>query len=455
VYKAHGASYAMHSMDSVRSLRARTKKVFYGWWVVAAGSSLYFLGIGSVFYGFNAFFNPMVAEFGWSRAVTSGAYSLSRLEGGIEGPIIGPLIDKFGARKLIVIGVILAGVGYMCLPAISNPLSLYLIFGLLISMGYNTGFFHATTTATANWFIKRRSRALSFITAGGGLGGFVLVNLLALLITQFGWRMAGVVMGVILLVCGLPLAYVVRSKPEDKGMLPDGFVPRLAPEGAESVAAAGSEGQSSVGLPEDEVNLTVRQALKSTAFWTYIPAMMLRACILSAIVVHQIPHLVDVGISYTAASAVLGTMVLISIPGRLLFGWLGDFVDKRLLLLGSSALQAAGIWILINVDSLWMAYVFVAVYGVGYGGAIPLTVALRGQLFGRKVFATMGGITSAMTAVATVAAPVFAGYIYDATGSYSIAFYTFLVLISLSGLAFLGVRYPKAPPAPGAAPAGK
>jgi len=420
---------------------------------VAAGSSLYFLGIGSVFYGFNAFFNPMVTEFGWGRAVTSGAYSLSRLEGGIEGPIIGPLIDKFGARKLIVVGVILAGVGYMCLPAISNPLSLYLIFGLLISMGYNTGFFHATTTAAANWFIRKRSRALSFITAGGGLGGFVLVNFLALLITQFGWRTAGVTMGIVLVVLGLPLAYVVRSRPEDKGMFPDGVAPRVV-GGAEGMGAAQAESQSSVEMPQDEVTFTVRQALKSTAFWTYIPAMMLRACILSALVVHQIPHLVDVGISYTAASAVLGTMVLISIPGRLVFGWMGDFIDKRLLLLGSSVLQAAGIWILINVDSLWMAYVFVAVYGIGYGGAIPLTVALRGQLFGRKIFATMGGITSAMTAIATVAAPVFAGYIYDATGSYSIAFYTFLGLISLSGLAFLGVRYPKAPPASGSAPTG-
>ncbi len=430
-------------MNAVKQLKTRTKKIFYGWWVVAAGSSLYFLGIGSVFYGFNTFFTPMVSEFGWSRTVTSGAYSLSRLEGGIEGPVIGPLIDKFGARKIVFVGVILAGIGYMCLPAISNPLSLYLIFGLLISMGYNTGFFHATTTAAANWFIRKRSRALSFITAGGGLGGFVLVNLLALLITQFGWRMAGVVMGALLLICGLPLAYVIRSRPEDKGMMPDGASIPPVGQAIPEVATAKVDGKAAPTMPEDEVNLTVRQALKSTAFWTYIPAMMLRACILSSLVVHQIPYLVDVGISYIAASAVLGTMILISIPGRLIFGWLGDMLDKRLLLLGSSLLQAAGIWVLINVNSLWMAYVFVAIYGVGYGGAIPLTVALRGQLFGRKIFATMGGVTSAMTAIATVAAPVFAGYIYDATGSYSIAFYTFLGLICLSGLAFLFVRYPK------------
>ena len=430
-------------MDSVRQLRARTKKLFYGWWVVAAGSSLYFLGIGSIFYGFNTFFTPMVSEFGWSSTMTAGAYSLSRLEGGIEGPIVGPLIDKFGARKIILVGVILAGVGYMMLPLVNSPLTLYLIFGLLISMGYNTGFFHATTTAAANWFIRKRSRALAFITVGGGLGGFVLVNVLGLLITNVGWRMAGVIMGATLLVLGLPLVRVIRSRPEDKGLLPDGMPRPPAPQDTGGAGLAAGRGEAAKDDAEAEVTFTVRQALKSAGFWTYMPAMMLRACILSAIVVHQIPHLVSVGIPYEAAYPVLGTMVLISIPGRIIFGWLGDMVDKRLLLLISSLFQAAGIWILINVSSLWMAYAFVAVYGVGYGGAIPLTVALRGQLFGRKVFATMGGMTSAATAVATVAAPVFAGYIFDATGSYSIAFYALLGLIVASGLAFLLVRFPK------------
>ena len=115
--------------------------------------------------------------------------------GGIEGPIVGSLIDKFGARKLIFVGVTLAGAGFIALALVVNAWSLYLIFGLLLSMGYNTGFFHATTAATANWLIKRRSRALSFITAGGGIGGAVMVPVLALLITQFGWRGAAVIMG--------------------------------------------------------------------------------------------------------------------------------------------------------------------------------------------------------------------------------------------------------------------
>ena len=432
-------------MNYIKHIRSRTENVFYGWWVVAAGAFLYFLGIGSVFYGFSAFFNPMVDEFRWSRAITSGAYSLSRLEGGIEGPIIGPLIDKFGARKLIFVGIILAGVGYMALTQVSNAVSLYLIFGLLVTMGYETGFFHATTTAAANWFIKKRSRALAIITTGGGLGGAAIVPLLALLITHFGWRMAALIMGVIIIVFGLPMLFVVRSRPEDKGLLPDNEVVAPQPEPAAGAKPAGSDGPSPSVVPAAEIDFTVREALKTKAFWTYVGAMMLRACILSAIVVHQIPHLVDVGIPYQAAANCLGTMVLLSIPGRLVFGGLGDRFDKRYLLLISSLLQAVGIWILINVTTLWMAYLSVAVYGVGYGGAIPLSIAFRGQLFGRKIFATIGGVTAAFTAGATVAAPILAGYIYDTSGSYSLAFYIFVVLVSLSGFAFLLVRQPKPP----------
>lgn len=423
----------------------KVKGAFYGWWVIAAATFVYFLGIGSVFYGFSVFFNPMIAEFGWSRAVTSGAYSLSRLEGGIEGPIIGPLIDKFGARKLILAGIALCGVGFIALTLVRDALSLYLIFGLLLSLGYNTGFTHATTAATANWFVKKRSRALSFLYVGGGLGGAAIVPLLALLITHFGWRTAAVVIGLVVIVFGLPMVLVIRSRPEDKGLLPDGEVLVKPGEGSSGLAPGETGVQSASYAISGEVDFTLKEALRTRAFWTYAVAMMLRACILSSIVIHQIPHLVDVGITYEAASGVLGTMVLMSIPGRLLFGWLGDRFDKRRLILGTSLLQAAGILIFINVSSLWMAYLFVAVYGIGYGGALPLAPALRGQLFGRKIFATVGGISAAINAVTGVAAPVLAGYLYDISGSYSVAFYALMALILLSGFAFLLIKYPSPP----------
>jgi MFS family permease len=344
---------------------------------------------------------------------------------------------------LIFIGVTLVGIGYISLAFIQNALGFYLIFGLMISLGFNTGFFHATTTAAANWFIKKRSRILSFLTVGGGLGGAVMVSLLATLITQFGWRTASIIIGCVVLIFGIPVAFVIKSRPEDMGLLPDNESIALQTDAASIAEPEKIKARPASEALHDEADFTVREALRTKAFWTYTAAMMLRACILSAIVVHQIPHLVDVGISYKAAAGCLGLMIFFSIPGRLCFGWMGDIFDKRILLAISSVLQAVGIYIFINISELWMAYIFVVVYGIGYGGAIPLTIALRGQLFGRKIFGTIGGITAAMTAVATVASPVMAGYVYDVFGSYSMAFYTFLFLILCSGITFLLIKPPK------------
>ena len=423
------------------------KKVFYGWWVVAAGTLLYALGIGSVFYGFNTFYSPMKAEFGWSGAVTSGAYSLSRLEGGVEGPIVGPLIDKYGARKVAFVGIVLAAIGFFALTRVnSNILTLYLIFGLLLSMGYNTGFFHPTTTATANWFIRKRSRALSYVTSGGGIGGAVMVPLLAWLIVQFGWRSTAVIAGAAMLILGLPLVFVLRSRPEDKGLLPDGEVVAQPLESTSPARLDEMREQfSATDAIAGEIDFTLREALRTSTFWIYVAAMMFRACILSSLVVHEIPHLESVGFSYQTAANALGAMTLVSVPGRLGFGWLGDRIDKRLLLLITCLLQAAGIFILTNATTLPMVYFFVVVYGLGYGGAIPLTIAFRGELFGRRIFATIGGVTTAMTAIATVGSPVFAGYLYDVSQSYRVPFYIFMVLICVAGVIFLMVRRPRPP----------
>ena len=409
--------------------------MFYGWWIVVACSVLAALGSGSVFYGFNTFFNPMITEFGWSRTVISGAFSLSRLEGGIEGIFIGPLIDRFGARIIAIFGVIAAGLGFVALVFVnSNVLSFYLIFGVLISLGYNAFSQRATIAAAAKWFIKKRSRVLAFVVTGSGIGGAVMVPLLAWLITQYGWRAAGVMTGIVVLTLGLPAAFAIKSSPEEEGLLPDG--------GAISIVT-----ETNLSEPTDtdseEMDFTIKEALKTSAFWIYTTGTVLRSCVQSAIVVHEIPYLVDMGINYTASAGILGTMVLLSIPGRLVFGWLGDIFDKRRMLFISCMLQAAGIWIFINATSMGILYVFVVLYGLGYGGVVPLSHAIRGDLFGRKAFATIAGVNSVFTTIGTVAAPVVAGYLYDISQSYVIAFYSLMVMVTMAGFVFLLIRRPK------------
>jgi len=182
--------------------------------------------------------------------------------------------------------------------------------------------------------------------------------------------------------------------------------------------------------------------MRTRAFWTYAASMVLRSCILSAIVVHQIPHLTDIGIPYRTASTVLGMMVLMSVPGRFVFGWLGDRFSKKLLLFLLCLLQGVGIFIFIHATTLPLLYLFVVVYGLGYGGVIPLTIALRADLFGRRNYATIAGISQALSMVGTVSAPIFAGYLYDVTQTYTLAFYIFMGMIILSGVLFLMIPRP-------------
>ncbi|MCP4755858.1 MAG: MFS transporter, partial [Proteobacteria bacterium] len=242
--------------------------------------------------------------------------------------------------------------------------------------------------------------------------------------------------GVVTLIVPVPLSMLIKSTPEEAGLLPDGGTknPRNSlPDQERSVS------QPSPDSPDDEGELTVREALKTRAFWTYIGSMMLRNCILGSLVVHQIPHLVDIGIPYQTAAGILGSMILLSIPGRLLIGSLGDWIDKRVLLFVLCLLQAVAILILTHAHTVSLVYLFVVCYGLGYGGMISLSISLRADLFGRKNYATISGISAALVTVSTVSAPIFAGFIYDVTNSYNIAFYTFTVAITLSGFMFLSI----------------
>lgn len=402
--------------------------MFYGWRVVFIGFFINAFGVGTFFYGFSTFFNPMIKEFGWSRAKMAGVYSLSRLEGGIEGPLVGWLIDRYGARRILIAGITLAGFGFMLISQVDSLTSLYVIFGLTLSLGYNLGYIHGTGAAVAKWFIRKRGRALSILVTGNGIGGALFVPLIAFLIVQFGWRSTAVIIGVATLLIPLPLAFLMRSTPEEMGLVPDG----------EPLTAAGenTDSDEAVVLLE-EPDYSVREALRTRAFWTYVGSMVLRSSVLSSIVVHQIPHLTDLGIPYRQASSVLGLMVLMSVPGRFVFGWLGDRFDKRLLLFLLCLQQGLGLFIFVHARTMELLYLFVLVYGLGYGGVIPLTIALRADLFGRRNYATIAGVSMSFTTVGTVTAPVLAGLLYDTTQSYSLAFYIFIVLIIASGTLFL------------------
>ena len=419
-------------MATIGALKEKISSVYYGYWVLLSTVILHAMGAGEYFYGFSVFYTPMISEYGWSSAVTSGAFSLSRLEGGIEGPIIGWLIQKYGAKKLLLFGVIFTGLGFILMTRVDSVFMLYLVYGGVLSIGHNTGFTHAMTTMITHWFIKKRSRAMGIYALAAGIGGAAIVPVLAYSVTAYGWRTTAIFCGLSYWIIGIPLYFIVRDKPEDMGLLPDGVTPIKTPM---------TSGETETTPIHDvEPSYTAGEAIRSKLFWKLMIAESFRSFILGSVVLHEIPYLISIGVSGETAAAILGLMITFSIPGRLVFGWLGDFYSKRKLLMVSMATQSLGIIIFSQMTHLWYAYAFVVIYGVAYGGAIPLLMSFRGELFGRKRFAIITGLMAPFRMIGSIIGPIAAGYIYDTYGSYKLAFQIFAVFALLSAISFYFVK---------------
>lgn len=412
-------------------------KVFYGWWIVAAGSVLCMFGYGSYFYSYGALFNPISHEFGWSRATTSLVFSLSRLEGGIEGLITGPLTDRYGPRVMVMGGWMMAAIGFILMYYMNSFWVFLLAYAGFISLGMGAGLYLPLQTAIAKWFYQKRGLALGFLTAGGALGGAIVLPGVAWLITQYGWRVAVLVLAVVVAVLGLGLGSVIkRHGPQHYGLSPDGK--KLQPDASMSLSR-NHIGQSDARIEE---GLTLKEAMRTKAFWLMVLAFTFSHTALSAIVVHQIPFVEDMGISKVVAATALGMMTLISIPGRISGGWLADKWNVRHLYFVASLVQALGLFFLARATNMAWIWMFVIIYGTGLGLRLPLEPMLRAQFFGHKAFGAIMGYINAFAVFGSFAGPYFAGWIFDTTGSYMTAFLTFAAMMMAAAVVILLLKPP-------------
>ncbi|MFH1485985.1 MAG: MFS transporter [Chloroflexota bacterium] len=425
-------------------LGVRGHRVFYGWWIVLAGALGKGLHAGLNYYGFSAFFIPLSEEFGWSRAVLSGAFSLARVEGGVLGPVEGYLVDKVGPRKMMLVGFALMGAGFVFLSQVNSLLMLYLVYILGITLGGGICASTAPATAIANWFQKRRSLALGILSSGAGVGGGVLLPLLTWLILAFGWRTATVVAGILVWAIGIPLAMVMRHRPEQYGYLPDG----AEPSSTSSAPTASVEKEGATASATEQAELGPLQTLRTSAFWLLGLTFSLRAIVASGFSIHFIPMMVDRGMSMTMAGGLLGSVVALSIIGRLGLAWLGDMLDKRYLFAGAMAVMGLTMLGMSQVQSLGAVIAILAVYAVAYGGVLALPFSLQADYFGRKAFATVRSLLHSVQMAGMFVGPIFAGFVFDTTQSYFLALLTFAGVSFLGMLLILGARRPVTQPEP-------
>lgn len=415
-------------------------KVFFGWWIVAACFVILMWGAGTFYYGFSAFFTPIRREFQWSAAMTSVAFALRGMETGVAELFVGFLVDRIGPRKVMVVGLAILGAGFIGLGFINSLWTFYAAV-TVIAVGFSGCVGLVGMTSVGNWFVRRRSLAFGITMAGAGMGG-VIVPLIVWSIGLYGWRTTTVILGLVTWALGIPLALVVRHKPEPYGYLPDGD-----PPGNQTPEVEGHAIQS-VGGQQIGREFSVREALRTPSFWFVALSFATVFVGLNGVVPHLLPFFTskDVGLSDETASLIVTLMTLSSITGRLGFGWLGDRIPKRYILAAIFAAQAVAILMFARSGGgVWWVVLVVLIFGPSYGGSLPLRAAIQADYFGRRSLGSLMGIIMGISTLAGMATPVFAGAVFDATGSYKGAFLV-LGLIAMLSVPMILLARPPSPP---------
>jgi MFS family permease len=398
-------------------------RLFYGWvMVVALGLSL-IVALGSSTYLFGLLIVPAERDMHWTRTELSSVVALSSIVFGVAGLPIGRIVDRSGPRKLMAAGSVLAATCLLLTATIHQLWLLYIVWGLLFGIaGALTSQTVASTTIN-NWFVRRRGTALAIFVTIMGLSGPVYVPAASWLIQTYGWRVAVSILGLVFLIVPLPLSLLLRHRPEDIGLHPDG---------AERTAA-GDAGKLDVG------GSTFREAMSHPFFWILTAATFLSATAFGAVSVHQVPAMIGRGISPVLAGSVVGTLGFLSIPGRFVFNSAGDWFGARRMLIVVIALQAVGIGVLTFAQSLPYLFLYATIYGIAAGSAFGLRAAMMGEMFGRRALGSISAVYFLFIYLATALGPIAAGLMYDRYHNYNLAFQlaTALTAVSIVGLLLL------------------
>ncbi|MCP4627009.1 MAG: MFS transporter [bacterium] len=408
-----------------------TEKPFYGWWVVLAGTVILFVSSGIGFYGHGVILDPLRTLHGWSKATISSAVTLYFFTTGIMGLIIGRQIDQYGPKWLLVGGSIIIGTGFVLLVHIKTIWQLYAVY-FIMAVGFSCTSLIPINTVITNWFIRKRGFAMSLTNTGLSAGGIILVPMASYLITRWGLAIAlpvlGALYGVVVIFC----TFFIKQRPSDVNQFPDGTPPE----------AGSSNSYSSVVNYSSQMRVwTRRQAIRTGAFWSIVIAFLLALAGQIAFLVHQISFLSQyLGISgaATAVSITAGA----SIFGRL---WLGTFVDrcdKRFVIMVCFLVQGIAVFLLAHSQHIVILYLGTLAFGLTMGSIIMMLSLITGECFGLVSFGTVSGLAGVFTMSGAAFGPSIAGLIFDATGSYQMAF---TIFAAISVVAILVIYFAKPP----------
>ncbi len=398
--------------------KRRLQGIFFGWWIVLSSFVVHALSQGLLGQGFTIYFLPLQEQFGWSRTLLSTGFSLSHVESGVLGPLEGWLADRVGPRRVVVTGIVLLGAGFFLLSRVQSIVEFFLAF-LVIAAGSSLCGFVPLSMAVLNWFVRKRSLALGIATAGAGLSGFI-VTAVAWSVANQGWQFTALASAFAIWLIGIPMALLLRHRPEKYGYLPDGDRPASSEERSRAYLVANPVPQTTAQADE---SFSTMEALRTRTFWLIAVGHAFAVLTVSAVALHLAPHLVQqVGMSPEAAGGIVALLLWVSVAGRVVSGFLADRMSKRVLLTVSMFFHAFGLLILAYASSMVQVLLFTIFHGLGWGIRGPVQQAIRGEYFGRKSIGLILGLGSVLVTIASIIAPIFAGWLADQYGDYRLAF---------------------------------
>ena len=422
-------------MSSADGKSKRKRGIFYGWWIVIAGGLGMSITAGINFHGFGNFIIPLTNEFGWNRTTISGMFSLARMESGLLGPLEGWLVDRVGPRRLMIVGIPLMGVGYILMSRVNSLAAFFIVYIFAITLGNSLGMSTPMAASVANWFNRKRGLAFGIMWSGVGLGG-LFVPVVGWLIVAYNWRIASIVIGVFIIVMGIPIAALMRHRPEPYGYMPDGVEPETDDETGEVRRRQ---------QPDLSQDFTAREALMTSSFWYLTLSIAARSLVSGGVGLHLVPYFVDLGASDVFAATLAGSVGVMSIPGRFGLSAVSDYLNRRYVMAVSLFLMTIAIVFMARATSVTQVLPFLVLYAAAQGGISVIPQSLIAEYFGRRAYATIQGFRGTIQMVGIIIGPLVSGYVFDTTGSYEWAFMGFGAASLVSLALVLLMRPPSRP----------
>ncbi len=410
--------------------------IYYGWWLVAISGFVMVIATVPLFHAMSVWAVALERHFGWTRAQLGFALTFTRIEGGLMGPIEGYLTDRVGTRRMVLIGLTILGFGFLLFGQVQNLWMFYLAY-VVMAVGQGLGSWIPIITMLNHWFFRRRAMAIAWANVGSRGGALLLVPAIAWAIDpdqdRFGWQVTASAIGVFILVVAFPVSRLIRNKPQDSDLHPDNARTASQAQSGLQVRPETRPNPRPQVVQESGTDLTPSQALRTPAFWFIAFGHGFTSMVILAIMAHLGLMMVeDMDFEVQDTAWVASVYISVAMVFQLVGGYLGDQVPKRVAVFGFTSLQASAVLVLATASSMSTFYWFAVLFGMGFGGRNPLTVAIRGEYFGRASFGKILGLSTVpMNLLLLMAAPL-AGYMRDVQGSYTQAFYL------LAGLNFLG-----------------